>query len=204
MRYLIINIFFIAVSCTSYVKKKKYDNSPHHTIMSITNPYFSDVSKDYVYKAKIKVYSKSFSGIFIVKKLGKHNHRVVFTTEMGSKIFDFSFYNDEFKVNYVLDELDKKILLNILEKDFRVLVRESEFVISEFEKMNSSLYKTQILNNTYYYEFSDGNNLTGIYRVSNSKEKVQFLFSDIHEVTAKNIQILHKNIKLDIILKSIN
>lgn len=204
MRYLIISIFFIAVSCTSYVKKKKYDNSQHHTITSITNPYFSDVSKDYVYKAKIKVYSKSFSGIFIVKKLGKHSHRVVFTTEMGSKIFDFSFYNDEFKVNYVLDELNKKILLNILEKDFRVLVRESEFVIGEFEKMNSSLYKTQILNNTYYYEFSDGNNLTGIYRVSNSKEKVQFLFSDIHEVTAKNIQILHKNIKLDIILKSIN
>ena len=157
-----------------------------------------------MYKAKIKVYSKSFSGIFIVKKLGKHNHRVVFTTEMGSKIFDFSFYNDEFKVNYVLEELNKKILLNILEKDFRVLVRESEFVIGEFEKMNSSLYKTQILNNTYYYEFRDGNNLTGIYRVSNSKEKVQFLFSDIHEVTAKNIQILHKNIKLDIILKSIN
>ncbi len=203
MRYLIISIFFIAVSCTSYVKKKKYDNS-QSTTTSITNPYFSDVSIDYVYKAKIKVYSKSFSGIFIVKKLGKHNHRVVFTTEMGSKIFDFSFYNDEFKVNYVLEELNKKILLNILEKDFRVLVRESEFVIGEFEKMNSSLYKTQILNNTYYYEFRDGNNLTGIYRVSNSKEKVQFLFSDIHEVTAKNIQILHKNIKLDIILKSIN
>jgi len=190
------------VGCASYQQRNNFEKL-EVSDEAITNPYFSDITKDYVYKANIAVYDKSFGGLFIVKKIAKGNHRIVFTTEMGAKIFDFSFHKDEFKVNYVLDEMNKKILLNILERDFRVLVRENEKAISKSIKDNSELFETEIVNKNYYYLFNE-DILRSITRANNGKEKVVFLFSKISDATAKNIQILHKNIKLTINLKSIN
>ena len=202
MRYLLISICLCLVGCTSYTKKHGFKEI--ETIDKVVyNPYFSDASKDYVYKAKIEVYNKTFGGIFIVKKIAEANHRVVFTTEMGSKIFDFSFNNDDFEVNYILEEMDKKILLNILEKDFRVLVREHGKILNKSVKENRTLLETEIVNKKYFYTFKN-DQLNSISRVKMGKEKVQFIFSDISAITAKNIQILHHNIKLTIKLKSIN
>jgi 16S rRNA G966 N2-methylase RsmD len=201
MRYLLISIFCCLISCASYTKKNNFLEAESVNEV-IHNPYFSDASKDYVYKAKIDVYNKSFGGIFIVKKIAKNSHRVVFTTEMGNKIFDFLFQDDDFKVNYILEEMDKKILLNILEKDFRVLIRENENVLSKSINDNLTLLETKIVNKKYFYAFK-GEKLNSISRVSMGKERVVFLFSKISDASAKNIQILHKNIKLTINLKSI-
>jgi len=202
MRYLLISLLFLLAGCASYQDLNNFEKqeAPDE---AITNPYFSDVTKDYVYKANIVFYDKSFGGLFIVKKIEENHHRIVFTTEMGAKIFDFSFHYNEFKVNYILDEMDKKILLNILEKDFRVLVREKEKAITKSIKNNSELFETKIVSKNYYYLFNEGV-LDKIIRANNGKEKVLFLFSKISDTTAKNIQILHKNIKLTINLKSIN
>jgi hypothetical protein len=182
---------------------KKNFNEVAITDELIHNPYFSDASKDYVYKAKITLYSKTFGGIFIVKKIAEANHRIVFTTEMGSKLFDFSFKNDDFKVNYILENMNKKMLLNILEKDFRVLIREHLKPINNSIKGTSELIETELFSKKYYYAFDQGE-LRSISRVKSGKEKVQIIFSEINDATAKNIQILHYNIKLKIQLKFIN
>lgn len=201
MRYFLISLLFLLAGCASYQQRNNFEIQ--ETLDKVvTNVYFSDAALDYVYKANVAVYDKSFGGLFIVKKIAEEHHRIVFTTEMGAKIFDFSFINDQFKVNYILEEMDKKILLNILEKDFRVLVREKETAISKSIKDNSELFETEIVNKKYYYLFNEGM-LNSITRANKTKEKVVFLFSEINNDTAKNIQILHNNIKLTINLKSI-
>jgi hypothetical protein len=173
-------------------------------VFTANNPYFSNPTKDYVYKANIKVYDNVFSGIFIVKKIKKSQHRVVFTTEMGAKIFDFTFTGNDFKVNHIVENLDKKILLNILEKDFRVLVLEKQPVLDSFSDGKTTLLETEIIGNTYFYAFSDSKKLDSIIRTNKRKSKVSIIFSTNNMASAKNIQILHHNIKLKIILKAIN
>ena len=79
---------------------------------------------DYVYKAKIDVYGRYFGGILILKKVDENSHRVVFTTEFGSKIFDFLYEGDTFTKNFMIDDLDKKIIVNTLRKDFKILISE--------------------------------------------------------------------------------
>lgn len=169
---------------------------------SIVNPYFSDIAKDYVYKANIEAFGNSFGGIFIVKKLGDEYHRVVFTTEMGNKIFDFSFHGDDFKVNHILKKMDKKILIDILKNDFKVLVKEHAAAKKVFQKNASTIYETQIGNKKYYHSSSE-EKLTMVIRIGNGKEKVKFLFSEINDNIAKDIQILHQNFKLKIILRAL-
>lgn len=202
MRFLLISSCFILVlSCGSYPKKQDFVKQSTVT-STLRNLYFSDPNQDYVYKANIEVYGRSFGGIFIVKKIGIQQHRIVFTTEMGNKLFDFSFVNDSFKVNFIMDELNKKILINILKNDFKVLITDPIKIKNSYQSEGIDIFETEILKKTYFYYQSK--HLDKIVRTSNGKEKVSFKFSENNDSIAKHIQIEHSNIQLKIILKSIN
>ena len=125
--------------------------------------------------------------------------RIAFTTEMGNKIFDFSFQNDNFKVNHILKKMDKKILIHILKNDFKVLITENPSVEKTFSKNLELMYETTIGKKNYCHFVSEGK-LNKINQVRNGKTKVKFLFSEINDGTANEIQILHQNMKLYITL----
>jgi hypothetical protein len=201
MRYLLSSFCLLFIACGSY--SKKHDFQIVKSLNSrIRNSYFSDECKAYVYKANITVYDNDFSGIFIVKKIGEANHRIVFTTEMGNKVFDFSFIDDTFKVNNIIEDMNKALLINILKKDFTVLVKEKTTVIKSYSLQDTLVYETVILNKKYFYFKTQ--QLNKILRVASGKEKVTFLFSEINDTIAHQINIRHSNIKLNINLKLIN
>ena len=197
--FLRISICLLVFGCASYPVKNNFQNVD--VLTDIQNPYFSDPNQDYIYKANIDVYDNAFSGIFIIKKIGKEHHRLVFTTEMGNKIFDFSFNKDDFKVNYILDDLDKKIIINILKRDFKILISE-KIQTQKTYVLNGEIIKKAGIDKKVYYYFETPE-LSKILRVNNGKEKVRFLFTEINGHIAQRIQILHSNIKLNINLKAI-
>jgi len=201
MRYLLSSFCLLFIACGSY--SKKHDFQIVKSLNShIRNSYFSDETKDYVYKANITVYDNDFSGIFIVKKIDEANYRIVFTTEIGNKVFDFSFINDTFKVNNILEDMNKALLINILKKDFSALVKEKLPVIKSYSLQDTLVYETVILNKKHFYFKTQ--QLNKIIRVANGKEKVVFLFSEIKDTIAHQINVRHSNIKLNINLKLIN
>ena len=199
MRYLLISLCFLCFGCASFSKKNNFIDVA--TTSNVYNPYFANPNQDYIYKANIEVYDNTFGGIFIVKKIAEQHHRIVFTTEMGNKLFDFTFNKDNFTVNYILDDFNKKILINILKKDFKILITEKPEIKNTYKGNNQTIFETNIQGKKYYYFKKD--NLTQIIRANRSKEKVQFLFTDINKNIAKQIEIIHSNIKLKIHLKSI-
>ncbi|WP_452232905.1 hypothetical protein [Lacinutrix sp. MEBiC02595] len=199
MRYLLISICFIFIGCASFPKKNNFEAAA--ITSNIINPYFANPNQDYIYKANIEVYENSFGGIFIVKKIGEQHHRIVFTTEMGNKLLDFTFNKDTFTVNYILDDLNKKILINVLKKDFKVLITEHLIAEKTYTITNETIKKTSLDNKTYYYFESP--EITKIIRANSHKEKVRFLFTDLKDNIAQHIEIIHSNIKLKINLKSI-
>ncbi|AUP79584.1 hypothetical protein [Flavivirga eckloniae] len=201
MRYLISSFCLLFIACGSYSKKRNFQIQTTSN-KTIHNPYFSNEKKDYVYKANITVRDNNFGGILIVKKLGEAHHRIVFTTEMGNKIFDFSFLNDTFKVNFIIETIDKAILINILKKDFKALVQEKIPVIKSYSSQDTLVYETALGNKKHFYFKTK--QLDKIARVKNGKEKVTFLFLEINDNIANQIKISHSNIKLKINLKSIN
>ncbi|MEZ4816541.1 MAG: hypothetical protein R2776_01005 [Flavobacteriaceae bacterium] len=189
------------VSCASYPKQKSLKEI-ETTNKQIRNLYFSDSEKDYVYKASIDLYGNHFGGMLIIKKIAPKNHRVVFTTEMGSKIFDLSFIGDNFKVNFIISDLDRKMLLNQLKKDFRILFTEEAKVLKTFNTENETIFEVQLLKDEYYY-VTNSNNLTKIVRVSKGKEKEVFSFVECKENDALELEIQHKTFDLTIRLVAI-
>lgn len=199
-RFLLISTCIFILGCKSYPKKNGFKTTTF--ISDIHNPYFANPNQDYIYKASIEIYGNTFGGIFIVKKIGDHQHRIAFTTEMGNKIFDFSFDKDRFNVNYILEDFNKKILINILKKDFKVLITEHLNTTEMFTLYNETIKKTSIEKKIYYY--FESAEIQKIVRTNNGKEKVRFLFSEISDNIAQRIDIIHSNIKLKITLKSIH
>ena len=202
MRFLLSSLFaFVFFGCASYPKKNGFE--PVEIIQKETlNPYFSDVSKDYVYKAKIEAFDNTFGGLFIAKKLGPTHHRIVFTTELGNTLCDFTFQGDEFKVNRILKEMDRKLLIRILKRDFKALLEEHPKVLQTFKDKEDIIYAAKILSKKHYFYQKEGQ-LNKIARVGSGKEKMVLLFSQIEADLAGKIQILHKTFPLTITLNGI-
>lgn len=83
------------------------------------------------------IYTNHVSGILIIKKISETTHRVALTSDFGNKLIDFEVSDHDFKLNYVLPDLDKKIVINFLKNDFQQLLKRQYPVTESFENENS-------------------------------------------------------------------
>ena len=202
IRFLAISFLSVIVFASCSLKTTEGLRQVHFNNVEVENPYFSNTEIDYVYKAKIEVYGKNFGGILILKKIGQENHRVVFTTEFGSKVFDFQFEGDTFTKHFMVEDLDKKIIINILKDDFKLLVNEKSKILEVYESTNQRIYKTESDKRFNFYFLEDApEKLKKIVNTSKTKEKVEINFISSDGKIADSIAIIHNNIKLTIDLE---
>ena len=198
IQFLIINCFLAInlISCGSVTKNytpKKLDKTSYEV------PYFKDSKTDYVYKANITVYGHDLTGIFIAKKINDTTHRVVFTTEFGNKLLDFEISEKDFKVNSIVSELDRKILVNTLREDFRLLLKKEYQIQEQFENESDNIYKSADgKRDNYLFISKKDRKLEKVINSSKTKEKVTLLFKSENDIFAEKIEIIHQNIKLKI------
>lgn len=202
---LIISAFFAvtlsgcAVKTVDGFEKKPVANDMY------TATYFADPAVDYVYKAHISVYGNDFGGIFIAKRIDDISHRVAFTTEFGNKLFDFTISDTDFKVNYILEELDRSIIRNTLKRDFMLLFKKNHVVSDMYENSDFTVYKSKDgKRNNYLFLDKQSGQMKQLVNATNAKEKVIITFEPQNDKLAKNIKIDHKNIKLSINLNYLN
>jgi hypothetical protein len=202
IRLLIISTFFFLISCKSYklvdVVRSEFNEE------TVFNSYFSDVEIDYVYKAHIEVYGNDLSGIFVAKKINDSVHRVVFATDFGNKLLDFEISENDFKVNYIVEDLDRKLIVNTLQKDFQLLLKQKFLVEETLENQTYVIYKSkQDKRYNYLFKSKQENKIIKLIHASKRKEKVVITFESKDNKFADNIIILHHNIKLKIELNKI-
>lgn len=196
MRYLLINIFIVLLvsSCSFTATKGLVQNEPEKEY--IVNDFFSDIEKDYVYKAKFQILKHNFGGILIIKKIKKNHHRIVFTTEFGNKLFDLEFIEDEFKVNYLFDKLNKKFILKMLQHDFQTLISQNNKVDSQFSSEDEDIFQSNTDKYQNYYVFSkQTHELTKIISASKNKEKLLITFLEGESGISSSIKLNHKQFK---------
>ncbi len=203
-RFLTISLlFFIIVSCSLPTTKGYLEQGVQKGV--IENSYFSNEKTDYIYKAKVEIFNKKFGGLFIIKKTGVEQHRIVFTTEFGNKMFDFSIDKGSFKVNYIADELNKKAVLNTLQNDFSILVSQNRKVTKQFDANKEVIYKSSYDKDydLYYFFLKENQQLFKIVKSSRTKEKVTINFLEYKNEIGTKIDIIHQSFKLKIHLNYI-
>ncbi|MBB4808054.1 hypothetical protein HNP38_003394 [Chryseobacterium defluvii] len=165
---------------------------------TVENLYFSS-GEDYVYKCQMDIYKNPVSGILIIKKLNETTHRVALTSDFGNKLIDFEISDNDFKVNYVIPDLDKKIVINFLKNDFQQLLKKQYPVSESFENAQSKIYLSKTEKNNYYLFFNKENGLLHkIIYTKNNKEKIDFTFEAKKHIFADGIDLQHKDFKINI------
>jgi len=189
-------VFILLVSCKTY---RLTDAKPVlNAEKRVENLYFSS-KEDYVYKCRMDIYKNHVSGILILKKINETTHRVALTSDFGNKLIDFEISETDFKLNYVLPDMDKKIVINFLKDDFRELLRQKYPVSETFENGNSSIYLSKINQKKYYLFFNKENKLLKqIVYTKNNKAKIDFTFEAKKHIFADSLNLQHKDFKINI------
>jgi hypothetical protein len=197
LRISSVALLFFSSCATHTVVKDFVPVTLDNTFFDVS--YFSNPDTDYVYKANIKIYGKELTGIFIAKKINETTHRMVFTTEFGNKLLDLEISENDFKVNSIVSELDRKIVINILVNDFRLLLRNHYDCKAQFDSKESKIYLSEdgkLLN--YLFISKSDNTLSKIVQATKRKEKINLFFTLENNIFASKILIEHKTIPLKI------
>jgi hypothetical protein len=115
--YLLLSSFFLVtffVSC----RISKYKHPTECSRVVITKRAFAPILKETIatkFKATIDVLKNHLSGIIIVKQTDSVSTHIIFVTEIGMKMFDFEWKNNEMKSVYVFEPLNKPALINALQ-----------------------------------------------------------------------------------------
>lgn len=189
-------IFTLFISCKTY---RLHDVKPiTASEKTVENLYFSS-KEDYVYKCQMDIYKNHVSGILIIKKINATTHRVVLTSDFGNKLIDFELSENDFKLNYVLPDLDKKIVIIFLKNDFQQLLKQKYPISENFENENSKIYLSKIDDKTYYLFFNKEDQLLKeIVSTKNNKEKIDFTFDAKKHIFADSLNLQHKDFKINI------
>ena len=203
-RLLVISfVFLLFISCKSYQLQGVTQKKTTHT--SFQNLYFSEPTTDYVYKAHIEVFGNNLSGILVAKKINDSVHRVAFTADFGNTLLDFELSEKIFKINYIVSNLNRNLIITTLKKDFRLLLIKNHAVQSVFENDDDIIYKSHEDNrDTYFYQRKKDNSFYKLVNTSKTKEKVTFTFLPKNTTSAESVLIQHRNMPLKIELNQIS
>lgn len=198
IRFLVTSFLLVVlISCKSY--QIEGVTKVTSTTTNFQNLYFSNPETDYVYKAHIEVYGNDLSGVFVVKKINDSTHRVVLTTDFGNKLLDFELSENDFKVNYIVDNLNKKIVINTLRNDLGLLLKSNFHVDEVFENEESIVYLSRNGKiDDYLFHNKSKKCFYKLINTKNSKIKVQFSFILKNTTFAEYILLQHFDMKLKI------
>ncbi|WP_292010152.1 hypothetical protein [Chryseobacterium sp.] len=194
--FLYSSFLWLFISCKTYHLAEAAPVQNRDKV--VENLYFSS-NEDYIYKCLIDIYKHHLSGILVIKKLNDTTHRVALTSDFGNKLIDFEISEQDFKVSYIIPDMDKKIVKNFLRNDFRQLLKRQYPVHQSFENKTHRIYNSETGKINYYlFVNKETQLLNKVVYTKNKKEKIDFSFDAKKHIFADSIDIAHKDFKINI------
>jgi hypothetical protein len=203
MRYLLLSSFlFILAGCSS-VYKNLQPATGNIGYLQKFRPNFQSA----LYKAEIDVTTHHLSGLLLIKTLPDSSVRVVFSAATGFKFFDFEFKpNGDFKVYYIVNQMNKKPVIKTLKKDFElILVNVQDSIKASLRKDAGHLYYIFPKQKGSFCYITDlaGTRLITMEICSPHKPIVQAIMENLKDGVPDTIGISHSNFTFNIGLKKI-
>lgn len=201
MRYLLfVSCLVYLLACRSPYKNLQRSAGDVECLEKF-RPLFSTA----LYNTKVNVIGRHLSGLLLLKQMPDSSIRIVFSSEMGIKFFDFEFSRKgDFKVYYILKQMNKKAVLKTLRKDFEMILmlnmaKESAYVNTDAQNKYYAFPQGKEIN--YYITDGGCNELVRIEKVSKRKIKVQAIMQRFINGVPDTIGITHRNFNFNIGLK---
>ena len=199
---LLISLVFLFSSCVPHNvrtikkggQKQKGTLLPFHALPDLGE-------RTLLYRTKIDFDDKHYSGILVIKEISQDDFRIVLMTEVGMKLFDLGLDASTFTVHDCFPALNRKILLSMLESDFRLLLLQGtpfkpmhQYLNSE---QNMAATKVKVGNKKAWYLSEVGNHhIAEIHKTALLPVGVRIEVSDYDQEIPQQIHLIHEKIKL--------
>lgn len=194
-----IAVLFSACHFGHYGRLKELD----HAYATYPVSIFGDNFNSFLFKTNITVYGKDYSGLLVTKQMSPQDYRVIFTTELGMKLFDFEFKDTAFTLHYCVPQFNKPKLLKIIQKDIQTLLMNdmNKKIFVSYADKEGLFYihktNTEKMSN-YYFTKKNSAHLVKIEHAKKRRKKTTFTLSNYQNDFPSNILIQHHDIKLKI------
>lgn len=201
MRYLLFaSCFLYLLACRVPYKNLQAADGSVNCLQKF-QPVFSTA----LYNTSVNVIGKHLSGLLLFKQMPNGSIRVVFSSEMGIKFFDFEFSRQgDFKVYYILKQMNKKAVLKTLRKDFAMVLMQNistDLSHTLADQQNKYYVFPKEKESIYYITDAECEQLVRIEITSKRKVKVQAIMQHYVNGLPDTIGITHRNFNFNIGLK---
>lgn len=193
----------ILSGCTPALYSDLQNSSPTTDCIGNFKPEFTSQW----YTAQINITNKHLSGLLFFKTMDDSSKRVVFTSETGVTLFDFSFAVDHFKVIYITPKLNKKVIIATLQSDLGMILHHLNESKEQIFKKNDELIYTGYKDGKdiiWYLIRSDCSELISIEKNSKRKKKIIVNLSMKGNALPDSVYIEHQSFNFNISLNKIN
>lgn len=178
---------------------------------SFTEIFHPGIQESFVYKTNIQYKDKAFSSLTYFNELNDSVFKIVLLTTFGNTLLEAEISKQDFKVNNVISYLNRKPILSLLEKDWRIVLK-SNFSNEAPEIFSSSgdeqvfVYGKGRKNILYYYSESK-KSVTKVEAYSGRKVKTLITVNSSFDHKPETITIAHPAFHLQMkmnLLKKVN
>lgn len=125
--YLLLSSALLVVIVSCRISKYKSKNGDRVVITNkLITPVLSS-NKVLKYKSTIDVLKKHLTGILMVKQTDSVTTHFIFVTELGMKMFDFTYKDQEMEATYVFEPLNKPKLIQSLMRNLEDMTMIDDF-----------------------------------------------------------------------------
>lgn len=208
MRFLKISLLFILIfslfqGCSSWntaLNNEKFRS--WEEVKTLAPLEKNDQVK--IYEAKMHFFSNELDGLLIIKKQGENHLRIAFTSKIGPRFFDIELKNGEFIRHYVMEYMDKNMLMGTLENDFKLL-------FLQIESNQEPKYRIKNQQEHIKLKYNKSNVIVKVPVGSKSVSKViqkrngftKVVIHYDHQKTGETIALKHKRLKISMELKAL-
>lgn len=196
IRYLLFTSMLMLAGCASQTKHLAALTSISYCLNTAA-PAF----KTELYKASVDVYGNHISGLMFFKTMPDSSQNVVFATETGLTFFSFSWSKSgEFKVQHVIEKLDRKLVINLLRKDLELILVPSTYK-NKARLEPGNVYSVQFKKEQIFFFVSqDCNSISKAEVRHQDKIKTKVLFFPQTKNVPDSVNIEHLNFNMQLAL----
>lgn len=168
---------------------------------TLPKPFIFHSEQELLYRASFDYKEYHFSGLCVFKKTDGENIRIVFLNEMGITFMDFELTSQEMVVHKMIDQLDRTIILNVIENDFRQLLMTDLSSPKKVRLRNNTSEKGFIAKDklkAIYYQDEKGRITTAMRKGFLGVKKATVNYKYEENAVPREIILLHRQIKMNL------
>jgi len=190
LKFSSLILFLAVVACFPKIPKQQFK------ITAEKPEFFHQIHPNdtvWLYRTQISSYHKKLSGILVLKPQEK-DLKVAFLSDAGINFFSILIQKNNYLVDYCIEDLNKKPILDVLVKDICLI---SGFIFSDFIRLEKSENMEKfVLSDAIVYKKTDNQTLSSLILSDDKRNK-----KVICQLKNQNWYVKHTNFSLQMIVE---